>query len=150
MWHVLRLIVWCWREKGLLLLKISVLKPKNAKADQKKIYSCGVMSVIVDEFSLWAFVTPELFSDCTRKEKSARVVLAHFCSIRFINNSRYLPKEKTTEMQRGTQSREKKVSFVQIYSTESSSLLKDCQILAVKALQKVDKGERLYIDNGSE
>lgn len=47
----------------------------------RKTYGDGVMFVAVAGFSTLAFKVPEMFSNCSRKEISARIVLALFCCV---------------------------------------------------------------------
>lgn len=74
------------------------------------------------------------FSDCTEKKRSSRIVLAHFWCKRFINDSCYLPTEKSAKIQRRTQSRKNDVSFVQISSLDTASELKDYLLVTGRTL----------------
>lgn len=59
------------------------------------------------------------------------------CCLRLINDSRYLPEDKFTKVQRCTQLRESNKSFVQIYFLDIVSELKTCWKVTVKALQNI-------------
>lgn len=116
----------------------------------QKAYDDGVMYVTVDGFSTWALMVSEMFLDCTRKQRSAWIVPARYCGMRFINSSHYIPEDNSTEIQRRTQPRENNVSFLQMSSHDSASETKNYWITAVNALRNIDIVEELYINNGSE
>lgn len=106
------------------------------------------MSVTVDNVSTRAFQDPEKFLDRTGKERNARIVPAHFCYMRFINNCHYLHVDKFAGIQRHTLPRKNNLSFVQMFSADSPFELKDYWKISVKAFQNIDVGEEFYIDYG--
>lgn len=65
-----------------------------------KTYREYVMFVTAHDFSLWAFKVAKTFLHRTEKERIARIVPAHFCCMQFIDDSRYRPGIKSTEIQR--------------------------------------------------
>lgn len=74
MWRVFRTTVRCRRDSGMLLWDISLLKPDNANAELQ-MYGYCVMSVTVADYSTWSFEVPETFSDRTKKERNALIIL---------------------------------------------------------------------------
>lgn len=101
-------------------------------------------------FSKFAFKVPEKYLDCRGKERSSWIVLACFCCVQFINDSRYFSVHKAMEFERHTQPRESIVSFLQMSFCNSASELNDYCIIAIKALQKIYIKEELFLDFGSE
>lgn len=86
----------------------------------------------------------------TGKEGCARIVLACFCCMCFINDSRYLPRDNSIEILRRTQPRGNTVSFVYMSSPDSASEQKNYPKLAVKALRNIYIEEVWYIDYESK
>lgn len=126
-----------------------VYSNRMTQTQVQKMFDNGVMSVTVDNFSILAFKVPKTFLGYTVKKTSASIVTTRLCRMRFPKNSHYLPEDKFTEMQRRMQPREYNISVVQISFPDSALDLKDCQVIAVKALQYIEIGEQLYLDYGS-
>lgn len=73
------------------------------------------------------------------------IVQSPFCCIQYINASRYLPEDRTTEMVKRSHLGQNIVSFVQGLSSENWSQLKLFCTIEVNALRSVDKVEKLCI-----
>lgn len=82
MWLVFSLLVWCWRNSGLLLWHVSLLKPDIARAGLKK-YSDVIIFLTVEGFFPRECMVLERFPDRTQKEKSAWVAPSRFSYMRF-------------------------------------------------------------------
>lgn len=108
------------------------------------------MSVTVEDFSRWAFKDLEKVSGHTGKERSTWILLARFCCTRFINDTCYLPGDKSTMNQLLTHPRENDLSFVQVSFCHGACKLKDYRIISLQALQNIVSGEELYIKFGSK
>lgn len=70
--------------------------------------------------------------------------------MRFINDSRILPADEPTEIQRRTQPPEDIVSLVQMVSSDGKFKREGFWSIAVEALQNIDIRGELYIDYCSE
>lgn len=116
----------------------------------RNAYCGSVMPVTLKDFSTWAFKYSEMVLDCTRKERSAWIVSADFCSIQYNKNSRYFPWYKASRIQCGTQPQENNISYVQMSSPDCASELKDYRKIAVNALQNKYVRKMLYSDYCSE
>lgn len=114
------------------------------------MYIDGIMYVTEKDVFRCVSKERKTFLDCLGKESSACIMPGHFCCMQFINNSRCLPKDKSTENRRSTQPRENKIALAQTSFLESPSNLKAYPIIAVSALQSTDTKEEGFIDNGFE
>lgn len=63
----------------------------------------------------------------------------------YIDKATYLLRDKTIDILKRTQSKQNNVSFVQMMSTGSRSVLKLCRIIAIKDLKNLVKGTRLML-----
>lgn len=74
------------------------------------------------------------------------VSTGRFQCMLFINNSRYLSEDKSKGVHRFTRPQEYNVSFVQFSSSDSASELKDCWMIAVRAIRNIDIREEVHTD----
>lgn len=116
----------------------------------RKTYGDDVMFFTVENVSPSAFKVPGKFSHCTETERNAWIVPTRSGFLRFINDSRNLPRDKSTKIQLRWQLRDNTKVFWQISSPDSASALNGYWIIVVQALQKIDIKEELYTDYGSE
>lgn len=110
----------------------------------KKTYVEAIMIVTAQQLSKWSFKIPAAVIHRRSVEHIAYMVPAYFYSIQRNNDARYLPAAKAPCMLRSSHSRQRNVSFVQIYSTRSLSELKLFDIIVIKDLSNIDRGEDLY------
>lgn len=69
----------------------------------QKIYADGAIYVTVEDFSILAFKVLETFLEFTSNDRSAWIIPARFCCIRFVTDCRYLREKKSTKIHLCTQ-----------------------------------------------
>lgn len=83
-------------------------------------------------------------------KRGACIVPASLCCMRFVNDGHHLHGDKVTDARNSAHTRENNLSFVQMFSADSASELKNVLIISDKALRSVDKFEELYVGCGFE
>lgn len=141
--------VQCWRDKGILLWDVSLLKPFKAKNAQKA-YADGALSITVNDFTTLSLKVPKMVWYCIGERKSAWMVPVCFCCMRLTNDSCYIPDEKSMIVQRRMQPMDNKLYFVIIPLFDSASKVKDYRKISAEALRNIEIYEEVYMNHDSE
>lgn len=83
-----------------------------------------MIAVTVEQSSKYTFKIPDKIVDRRGVERTSGIATAPSCSMRYIENARYLPGEETTYMVNRSDPRRNKISFVRIRILGNRSVLR--------------------------
>lgn len=107
-------------------------------------YEERVMAIPVEQLSKRASGFPDkrLHGGCV--ERTAWTVKAPSSCMRFVDDAKYLPEDRTPEIMKGLSPKQNYISFVQMLWPANQSVLSLYSIMEIKALRRVDKDEDLH------
>lgn len=105
-------------------MRHSLHKSENAKACLKILW-CWPHSLHCGKCFYMGVHRSGDVSDRIEKLRRARAVLARLCYTQVLNDSRFLPEDISSKVQRRTQAREKNASFLQMAKSANSPKLKE-------------------------
>jgi len=126
------------------LLYLDLLHSRN----RRKVVGKGFMKVNESIFAKWALeITDPGGMMVNNKKMSVWIVPGPMCAVRYINDPRYLPSDRTPKSKR---SRAPNVEFFREDNTFSANQVALHTVQCVKTLRNIAVGEEFYLDYGSD
>jgi len=114
-----------------------------------KTYGEGYMAVTMEVFSSWAMQIKDDVKDKDGHVHQVWVVPAPFCTMRYINDARYLPGDRASDEEKSERPRKPNVLFEQNDVGSSATELYKHTLLKVKATRNISANEELYANYGA-
>lgn len=121
----------------------------HAERSTTKVYGEDMMLVALEVFRAFDNEIIERARDWNVEDHPLWIVLEPFCAMRYINDRRYLPGDKTLESEWTEKPKKKNVEFVQTKFAESRSDFTVLRILRIRALFNIAEDKYLFVHYGS-